>query len=151
MPSGTSATVERLTKRFVSVEARKALQRTYDVKRKASEVQENLSTHRERTRRISNEHARAEAHVNDGVGSLGQAVRASAKATHSLTCGVPDREGNEVTYLREATELIEGWHIQLQGGQAMSGPPCEHSEVSFSRKTKVKHLCLLLSCAGMFS
>ena len=66
-----------------------------------------MLSHRERSRRISNEHARAEAHVNDGRGSLGQAVRGAAKAAHSLTCGVPDREGNEVKYLREATELIE--------------------------------------------
>ena len=55
-----------------------------------------MLSHRERTRRSSNEHAGAEAHVNDGLGSLGQAVRAAAKATHSLTCGVPDRESNEV-------------------------------------------------------
>ena len=111
------------------VDARKAWQRTYDLKRKASEAQENVLSNRERTRRISNEHARAEAHVNDGLGSLGQAVRAAAKATHSLTCGVPDRESNEVKYLREATEIIEGWQMRLQGGQTMSGPPSEHDKV----------------------
>ena len=78
-----------------------------------------------RTRHISNEHAR----VNDALGSLGQAVRAAAQATHSLTCGVPDRESNEIKYLREATELIERWQQQLQDGQPVSGPPSEHSEV----------------------
>ena len=57
----------------------------------------------ERTRRITNEDARAEAHVNSGLGSTGQAVRAAAKATHSWTCGVLDRESNGVGYLREAT------------------------------------------------
>ena len=36
-------------------------------------------------------------------------MRAAAEATHSLTCGVPDRESNEVKYLHEATEIIEGW------------------------------------------
>ena len=82
---------------MICVEAKKAWQRTYDVKRKASEAQENLLSHRGRTMRISNEHARAEAHVNDGIGSLGLAVRAAAKATHSLTCGVPYRESNEVS------------------------------------------------------
>ena len=79
-----------------------------------------------RTRRITNEHARAEGHVNDGIGSLGWAVQAAAKATHFLTCGVPDRESNEMKYLREATELIEAWH---PSGQPMSGPPSKHSEV----------------------
>ena len=84
---------ERATHETICVEARKAWQRTYDLKkRKASVAQENLLSHRERTRRISNEHARAEAQVNDGLGSLGQAVRAAAQTTHSLTCGVPDRE-----------------------------------------------------------
>ena len=103
MPSGKSATDVEL----------KALHRTYDIKRKASEIQESVATHKERTRRIANEHARAEGHVNDGIGSLGQAVQSTATATHSLTCGVPDRESNEVKYLREATELIETWQHQL--------------------------------------
>ena len=95
----------------------------------ACHQKKNVATHMERTRRITNEHARAEGHVNDGIGSLGQAVQAAAKATHSLTCGVPDRESNEVKYLREATELIEAWQHQLLSGQPMSGPPSEHSEV----------------------
>ena len=42
----------------ICVEARRAWQKTYDLERKASEAQENLLSHRERTRRISNEHAR---------------------------------------------------------------------------------------------
>ena len=74
-------------------------------KRKASEVQEGLSTHREHTRRITNEHDRAEGHVNDGIGSLGQALQAAAKTTHSLTCGVPDRESNEIKCLRVRSHL----------------------------------------------
>ena len=60
----------RATHEVICVEARKAWQRTYDVKRKASEAQENLFSHSERTRKISNEHAGVEAHVNDGIGSL---------------------------------------------------------------------------------
>ena len=70
----------------------KAWQRTYDLKKEASKAQENVFSHNERTKRISNEHARAEGLFNDGLGSLGQAVRAAAQATHSLTCGVPDKE-----------------------------------------------------------
>ena len=58
-----------------------------------------------------------------------KAPQAVAKATHSLTFGVPDRENNETKYLREAKELIEEWQHQLLSGQPMSGPPSEHGEV----------------------
>ena len=53
-------------------------------------------------------------------------LQAAARATHSLTCGVPDRESNEVKYLREATELIEEWQFRLQGGQRVSAPASDH-------------------------
>ena len=96
------------------VDAKKALQRTLEVKRKATEIQEDVAIH---TRLITNEHARAAGNVNDGIGSLGKAPQAAARATHSLTCGVPDRESNEVKYLREATNLIEEWQYRLQSGQ----------------------------------
>ena len=86
----------RATHEVMCIEATKVLHRTFEIKRKASEVQEGLSTHRERARRITNEHARAEGHVNDGIGSLGRAVQAAAKATLSLTCGVSDRESDEM-------------------------------------------------------
>ena len=66
---------------------------------------------------------------NDGIGTLGRALQAAAKATHSLTCGVQDRESNEIKFLREATELIEAWQHQLLSGQPISGPPSEHVEV----------------------
>ena len=82
----------------------RARQKTHDLKRKASKAQENLLSHRERTRRISNEHGKAEALVNDSLGALGHAVRHAAQATHSVTCGVPNRESNEIKYLRETTE-----------------------------------------------
>ena len=95
--------------RALTLHAKNALQRTLEVKRKATEIQEDVAIHRERTRRITNQ--------------------AAARATHSLTCGVPDRESNETKYLREATELIEEWQHQLLSGQPMSGPPSEHGEV----------------------
>ena len=85
------------------VAAKKALQRTLEVKRKATEIQEDVAIHSERTRRITNEHARAEGHVNDGIGSLGKALQAAAQATHSLTCGVPDRENNETSSSRSGS------------------------------------------------
>ena len=103
----------------IRVEARKAWQRTYDLKREASEAQESVFSHRVRTRRFSHEHARAGL-FNDALGSLGQAVRAAAQATYSLTCGVPDRESNEIKYLREATEVTERWQQQLQDGQPVN-------------------------------
>ena len=43
----------------------------------------------------------------DSVSCLGWFVKETANATHSLTCGVPDRESNETEYLREATGLIK--------------------------------------------
>ena len=67
----------------ICVGAKKALHRTFEIKGKATEIQEDVAAHRDRTRRITNEHVRAEGHVNDGIGSLGQ-------ATHNLTSGVPD-------------------------------------------------------------
>ena len=70
----------------------------------------------------------AEALVNDSLGALGHAVRDVAQATHSLTCGVPDRESNEIKSLREATELIEEWQKQLQDGQPVSMPPSQRSD-----------------------
>ena len=44
-------------------------------------------------------------------------------------CGTLDRESNEIKYLREATEVIERWQQQLQGGQQVSKAPSEHGEV----------------------
>ena len=119
----------RAAHEVICVDAKKALHRTFEIQRKATEIQEGVATRRERTRRITNEHARAEGHVNDGIGSLGRALQAAAKATHSLTCGVQDRESDETKYLREATELIEAWQHQLLSGQPMSEPPSEHGEV----------------------
>ena len=75
-----------------------------------------------------NEHARAEGHVNDGIDSLVKALQAAARATLCLTCGVPDRESNEVKYLREATELIEDWQFRFQGEQRVRAPASDHGE-----------------------
>ena len=113
----------------LSVAAKQPLQRTLEVKRKATELQEDVAIQRERTRRLMNEHARAEVHVNDGIGSLGKTLQAAARATHSLTCGVPDPESFEVKYLREATDLIEVWQFRLQGGQRVRASASDHGEV----------------------
>ena len=91
---------------------------------------------RERTRRITNEHAKVEGHVNDGIGSLGKALQAAARATHSLTCGVPDRKSNETKYLRKATEFIEEWQFRLLGGKRMSAPASDHGKVILIERNK---------------
>ena len=90
-----------------------------------------MVSHRERTRRITNEHTRVEAAVNPSLGNLGCCVKEAAAATHSLTCGVPDRESNEIRHLKQATELIEEWQNQLQGVPPASRPSSEHGEVVF--------------------
>ena len=64
---------------------------------------------------------------------------------HSLTCGVPDRESNEIKNLREATELIETWQHQLLSGLPMSGPPSEHSEVILVERQRQDTVRALLS------
>ena len=46
-----------------------SLASTHDLKRKVCEAQENVLSHRERTRRFSNEHTRTEALVSDALNS----------------------------------------------------------------------------------
>ena len=96
-------------------------------KRKAPEIQEEQDASRTST-------PERNYGVNDGIGWLDRALQAAAKATHNLACGVPDRECDVVKYLQEATELIEAWQQQLQGGLPMSEPPSEHD---FGRAAKM--------------
>ena len=84
------------------------------------EAHESVVSHRERTRRVAIEHTRAEAAVNHSLGNLGCCVKEAAAANHSLTCGVP--ESNEIRCRKQATELIEEWHNQLQGVPPVSRP-----------------------------
>ena len=64
-----------------------------------------------------------------GLGGLRWYIRETAAATHALTCGVPDRDSNEVKYLREATELIDEEQKQLQAAPPVTLHYCEHGEV----------------------
>ena len=82
----------RATHEAVCAEVKRASQRTSECKRKAMEAQESVVSHRERTRRVTNEHTSAEAAVNHSLGNLGCCVKVAAVATHSLTCGAPHRE-----------------------------------------------------------
>ena len=75
-------------------------------------ARENCS-HRERCRRATKQHTRSEAAVDHSLGCLGWFVKERAAATHALTCGVPDRESNEIKNLKEATELIDEWEKQV--------------------------------------
>ena len=72
--------------------------------------------------RATKEHTKSEAAVSPSLGWLGWFVKETANATHSLTCGVPDRESNEIRYLREAAELIDERQKQLQGVPPVSRP-----------------------------
>ena len=111
------------------VEVKKAGQRTAELRRKAAEAHEKTRSHRERCRRLTNEHTRSEAAVNHSLGCLGWFVKETAAATRSLIFGVPDRESNEVKYLREATELIKEWQKQLQGVPPVNLQASEHEDV----------------------
>ena len=82
-----------------------------------------MISHRERTRRITNEHSRAEALVNNSLGTLGHCVRDAAAATHSLTCGALDRESNEIKYLCEATDLLKRGNNNSKVFNQRAGPP----------------------------
>ena len=94
----------------------------------------------------SHEHTRAEAAVNHNQGNLGSCVKEAAAATHSLTCGVPNRESNEVRYLKQAAELIEEWQNQRQGVPPVSRPSSEHGDVVFIEPAKSKKGDTFASC-----
>ena len=89
----------RATHEATCVEVKKASQQTTDVKRKATEAHGKMSSHRERSWRVTNEHTSSEAAVNHSLGILGRCAKETAQATLSLTCGAPDRESNEIRYL----------------------------------------------------
>ena len=71
------------THEAICAEGRKACHKSSELKRKATEPQENMISHRKRTRRITNEHARAEALVNNSLGTLGCCQRGGRGCTLS--------------------------------------------------------------------
>ena len=65
---------------------------------------------------------------------------------HSLlTCGVSDRESNEIKYLKGATELIEEWQKQLPGVPPVNLQVSEHEEVVFVEAAKYR-VSFVLCC-----
>ena len=78
---------KRVTRETFCLEARKSLQRTYDVKRKACETQEKLLFHTDGTRRFSNQHMPGhKGWWTMPLAHRGQAVRVAAQPAHSLSC-----------------------------------------------------------------
>ena len=110
----------RATREATCAEVKKASQRTAELRRKASEANEKTRSHRDVPGEY--EHTRSEAAVNHSLGFQGWCGKETAAATHSLTSGIPDRESNEIRYLKQATELIEEWQSLVQRGTASDCP-----------------------------
>ena len=66
-----------------------------------------IRAHRDRCQRATKEFETVEKDLNDSLGRPGHLINDTAGATHTLSCGVPDRESNETRYLQEAVDLIE--------------------------------------------
>ena len=64
-----------------------------------------LTTGPDPTGSATKDHMLAE-DLNKRLGCLGDLVKDTAGATHALTCGVPDRESNDVRFLQEAIDII---------------------------------------------
>ena len=84
-----------------------AVKRTAETKRKADNAHDQIRAHRDRCRRATAEFVTAEEDLNDCLGRKGQLVKDSGSNTHTWSCGVPDRDSNEVRYLQEALVKIE--------------------------------------------
>ena len=65
--------------------------KTIDLKRKGGDAHDRTRSHRDR--------CSAEEELNNSLGCLGDLVKDTASATHTLSCGVPDRDSNEAKYL----------------------------------------------------
>ena len=112
----------RAAHEVICVDAKKALHRTFELSARPRRYKKAWRHTGSELDVLTNERARAEGHVNDGIGSLGRALQAAAKAMHSLTCRVPDRETDETKYLRKATELIEAWQTSTSKWTANEWP-----------------------------
>ena len=93
--------------------------RTTELKRKADVTEERSQFHRERCRRATKDHV-----LNNSLDCLGALVKETARATHALTCGVPDRESNGTKYLKEALDTSNDWQSWCfrRSSQSHEGP-----------------------------
>ena len=71
-------------------------------KRKADYAHDKIRAHWDRCRRATAEFVTAEEDLNDCLGRTEQLIRDTAGATYALSCGVRDRDSNEVRYLQES-------------------------------------------------
>ena len=74
--------------------------RTIETKRKADDVHDRIRTGRDRRRRTTKKFETTEEDLNDSPGRMGQLIKEPARATHALSHDGPDRESNEIRYLR---------------------------------------------------
>ena len=73
------------------------------------------------------------------MGFLGWCVKETDAAIHSLTCGVPDRQSNEIRYLKQATELMEEWQKLLQGVPPVTAQTSDLEEVNAGGEAAVEY------------
>ena len=78
-----------------------------EMKRKADDVHDRISSHKEQCRRATKEFVLAEEELNNSLGRLGQLIKNTAGATHAISCGVPDGESNEARCLQDTLDMIE--------------------------------------------
>ena len=91
----------------------------------------------------------AEEVLNNSLRCLGEFVRNTASATHTLFCGVLERDSNETKYLKEALEMIHGWQARCSrrsSGSHDGGPRGETAVVYCGRvpyylREKYTNLC----------
>ena len=65
-------------------EVKKASQRTAELERNASEENEKTRSHRERSRRLTDEHTRSEAAVSHSLGFLGWRVKETSRVAYPV-------------------------------------------------------------------
>ena len=72
--------------------------KTIDLTRKADDAHDRTWSHRDRCRRATKELEKAEEVLNNNLKCSGNLVKDTTSATHALSCGVPDRDNNEMKY-----------------------------------------------------
>ena len=72
---------------------------------------------------------------------VGEILRDTAGATHSVSCGTTDRDRNEATYLQESLDLPESFHrhdIIQQGLNALLLPAAERRRCCVMRMRRCR-------------
>ena len=66
-------------------------------------------------RALHKNHQRAHEIRSTCLGFLGRCVEGTSPDTHTLTCGVPDRESNEIRYLKKPQNLLMNGSCYFKG------------------------------------